>query len=106
MKAAIFAEPGRIMIEDRPIPDIGPTDAMVRITATTICGTDISDHHIVTTLCPGGKDWMRRLLSIVESCRVDLKPLVTHRFKFDDIEAAYDLLGHQRDGVLKVAITP
>jgi threonine dehydrogenase-like Zn-dependent dehydrogenase len=24
----------------------------------------------------------------------------------DDIEAAYDLFGHQRDGVLKVAITP
>jgi alcohol dehydrogenase len=33
-------------------------------------------------------------------------PLVTHRFKLDDIAAAYELFGHQRDGVLKVAITP
>jgi threonine dehydrogenase-like Zn-dependent dehydrogenase len=32
-------------------------------------------------------------------------PLVTHRFKLDQIEAAYDLFSHQRDGVLKVAIT-
>jgi threonine dehydrogenase-like Zn-dependent dehydrogenase len=32
--------------------------------------------------------------------------MVTHRFKLDEIEAAYDLFGHQRDGVLKVAITP
>jgi threonine dehydrogenase-like Zn-dependent dehydrogenase len=37
---------------------------------------------------------------------VDLGAMVTHRFKLDDIEAAYELFEHQRDGVLKVAITP
>jgi len=36
MKAAIFAEPGRTVIDDRSIPDIGPTDALVRITTTTM----------------------------------------------------------------------
>lgn len=66
----------------------------------------LGDNRIVTTLCPGGKERMRRLLNIVASGRVDLKPLVTHRFKLDDIEQAYDLFAHQRDGVLKVAITP
>jgi alcohol dehydrogenase len=66
----------------------------------------LADLKIVTTLCPGGKERMRRLLSVVASGRVDLKPLVTHRFKLDEIEAAYDLFAHQRDGVLKVAITP
>ena len=49
---------------------------------------------------------MRRLLSVVASGRIDAKALVTHRFRLDDIEAAYDLFQHQRDGVLKVAITP
>jgi threonine dehydrogenase-like Zn-dependent dehydrogenase len=66
----------------------------------------LGDHKIVTTLCPGGKERMRRLMDVVASGRVDLKPLVTHRFKLDEIEAAYDLFAHQRDGVLKVAITP
>jgi alcohol dehydrogenase len=66
----------------------------------------LADTTIVTTLCPGGKERMRRLMSAVASGRVDLNPLVTHRFKLDEIEAAYDLFGHQRDGVLKVAITP
>jgi threonine dehydrogenase-like Zn-dependent dehydrogenase len=66
----------------------------------------LGDLTIVTTLCPGGKERMRRLMNAVASGRVDLKPLVTHRFKLDDIEAAYDLFAHQRDGVLKVAITP
>lgn len=66
----------------------------------------LGDHQIVTTLCPGGKERMRRLMSVIESGRVDLAAMVTHRYKLDDIAAAYDLFGHQRDGVLKVAITP
>ena len=66
----------------------------------------LGDYRIVTTLCPGGKERMRRLMNVVASGRVDLKPLVTHHFKLDDIEAAYDLFAHQRDGVMKVAITP
>jgi threonine dehydrogenase-like Zn-dependent dehydrogenase len=49
---------------------------------------------------------MRRLMSVISAGVIDLKPLVTHRFKLDQIEQAYDLFSHQRDGVLKVAITP
>ncbi|BBK35005.1 alcohol dehydrogenase [Allostella sp. ATCC 35155] len=66
----------------------------------------LGDLRIVSTLCPGGKERMRRLMSVVASGRIDAKSLVTHRFRLDDIEAAYDLFQHQRDGVLKVAITP
>ncbi|HNP64130.1 MAG TPA: NAD(P)-dependent alcohol dehydrogenase [Woeseiaceae bacterium] len=66
----------------------------------------LGDIKIMTTLCPGGKERMRRLLNVVESGRVDLNPLVTHRFRLDDIEEAYDLFANQRDGVLKIAITP
>jgi len=46
------------------------------------------------------------LMNVLESGRADLRPLVTHRFKLDQIEEAYDLFSHQRDGVLKIAITP
>jgi len=66
----------------------------------------LGDHTIITTLCPGGKERMRRLMAVIESGQVDLGAMVTHRFKLDDIEAAYDLFANQRDGVLKVAITP
>ena len=66
----------------------------------------LGDHRIITTLCPGGKERMQRMMNVIGSGRADLKPLVTHEFKLDDIEAAYDLFAHQRDGVLKVAITP
>jgi threonine dehydrogenase-like Zn-dependent dehydrogenase len=66
----------------------------------------LGNHTIVTTLCPGGKERMRRLLTVVQSKRFPFRDLVTHDFKLSDIEAAYDLFGHQRDGVLKVAIHP
>jgi alcohol dehydrogenase len=69
-------------------------------------GAGLADIKIVTTLCPGGKERMRRLMSVVAAGSVDLRPLVTHRFSLDQIEQAYELFGHQRDGVLKVAIAP
>lgn len=66
----------------------------------------LGDYKIVTTLCPGGKERMRRMMAMIAGRRIDLAPMVTHRFKLDDIEAAYELFARQGDGVLKVAITP
>ena len=69
-------------------------------------GAGIGDIDILSGLCPGGKERMRRLLAVVEARQVDLRPLVTHHYKLDDIEAAYDLFANQRDGVMKIAVTP
>jgi threonine dehydrogenase-like Zn-dependent dehydrogenase len=66
----------------------------------------LGDQKIVTTLCPGGKERMRRLMSMIANRRVDLTPLVTHEFTLDDIHDAFDLFSHQRGGVLKVALKP
>jgi threonine dehydrogenase-like Zn-dependent dehydrogenase len=66
----------------------------------------IGDYRIVTTLCPGGKERMRRLMSMVQSKRFDPMPLLTHKFSLENIVEAYDLFGSRRDGVLKVAIRP
>lgn len=45
----------------------------------------LGDQRIVTTLCPGGKERMRRLMAMIWSRRVDLSPIVTHRFALDNI---------------------
>jgi len=55
MKALVYNGPGKKTIEDRPVPEISaPGDAIVRVTRTTICGTDL---HIlkgdVPTCAPG-----------------------------------------------------
>ncbi len=66
----------------------------------------LGDHRVVTTLCPGGKERMRRLMELVRTGRIDLTPLLTHSFALDDIGDAYALFGERRDGVIKVAIRP
>lgn len=66
----------------------------------------LGDHKIVTSLCPGGKERMRRLMQVIDSGRLDLGAMVTHHYALDDVVAAYDLFSHQRDGVLKVALRP
>jgi alcohol dehydrogenase len=65
----------------------------------------LGNKSIRTSLCPGGKERMRRMLEVIASGRADFGGLVTHRFKLDQIEDAYDLFANQRDGVLKVAIS-
>jgi threonine dehydrogenase-like Zn-dependent dehydrogenase len=66
----------------------------------------LGDQKIVTTLCPGGKERMRRLMQMVASRRVDLTPLVTHRFGLEDIADAYEVFARQQYGVMKVALHP
>jgi threonine dehydrogenase-like Zn-dependent dehydrogenase len=66
----------------------------------------LGDHRIVTTLCPGGKERMRRLINVVQSGRFDPTMLMTHKFSLEDIKDGYEIFGNRQDGVLKVLITP
>jgi alcohol dehydrogenase len=66
----------------------------------------LGDHTIVTTLCPGGKERMERLMKMVAAGRFDPTPLITHRFALDEIAEAYRIFSNRLDGVLKVAIRP
>lgn len=102
---ATFESALRVLRPGGVLSSLGVYSSDLRIPVDAFAA-GLGDYRIVTTLCPGGKERMRRLMNVVASGRVDLKPLVTHHFKLDDIEAAYDLFAHQRDGVMKVAITP
>ncbi|HKT79143.1 MAG TPA: alcohol dehydrogenase catalytic domain-containing protein [Vicinamibacterales bacterium] len=66
----------------------------------------LGDQTIVTTLCPGGHERMRRLMTMIEHGRVDLSPLITHHFALDEIRDAFELFSTGRDRVLKVALYP
>jgi len=42
MKALVYHGPGKKAVEDRPVPELSaPTDAIVKMLKTTICGTDL-----------------------------------------------------------------
>jgi alcohol dehydrogenase len=66
----------------------------------------LADQRVVTTLCPGGKERMRRLMSLVLHERVNLTPLITHRFSLEELPKAFDLFSRQASGVMKVGIYP
>ena len=46
------------------------------------------------------------ILALIEAGKIDTTPLITHRYKLENIEEAYHLFEHKLDGVIKVAITP
>jgi len=103
--AATFESCLRVLRPGGTLSSLGVYSTDLRIPLDAF-SAGLGDHQILTTLCPGGKERMRRLMAVIESARVDLSAMVTHRFKLDDIEKAYELFSNQRDGVLKVAITP
>lgn len=54
MQASVFHAPGDVRVETVPDPAIvEPTDAIVRITRATICGSDLWSYRGVTTWEPG-----------------------------------------------------
>ena len=46
------------------------------------------------------------ILALIEAGKIDTTPLITHRYKLEDIEEAYHLFENKLDGVIKVAIEP
>ncbi|MGO4580109.1 NAD(P)-dependent alcohol dehydrogenase [Cupriavidus sp. 2TAF22] len=95
----------RVLKPGGTLSSLGVYSSDLRIPLDAFHG-GLGDNRILTALCPGGKERMRRLMQVIQSDRLNLGPLVTHRFKLDQIELAYELFANQRDGVLKVAITP
>src|SRR3989440_3522736 len=54
MRAVTFQEPGRIALEERPEPEpIAPDDAVVRVEASGICGSDLHIYHGRVQIEPG-----------------------------------------------------
>ena len=60
------------------------------------------------TFKTGGVDGCHcdEILEAIAAGRLDTTALITHTYPLRDIEAAYDLFEHRRDGVIKVAVTP
>ena len=132
MKALVYLGPGRKAVEDRPKPEITTAaDAIIKITKTTICGTDLhilkGDVPIANIGVHGTKMdlhleslWDRNitittrlvdtvstsmLLNTVQSDKIDPKLLITHRFELDRILDAYETFEHAADPkALKVII--
>ena len=54
MLAVTFQAPGEVRVEDKPEPELlAPDDAIVRIRATGVCGSDLHIYHGRVSVAPG-----------------------------------------------------
>jgi threonine dehydrogenase-like Zn-dependent dehydrogenase len=67
-------------------------------------GVGMAEKTIRTGLCPGGRLRMERLLRLVEQGRVDPTLLTTHRFRFDEMPKAFEMMDKKLDGIIKPLI--
>jgi alcohol dehydrogenase len=102
-KQATFENALRSLKPGGTLSSVGVYSGHVRIPADAF-GAGLEDQTVITTLCPGGKARMHRLMRLVEARRIHLTPLLTHVFPLDEIARAYELFGSRQKGVLKVAI--
>ncbi len=56
MKALIFRGPGEIRLETMPMPRARAGEAVIRVTLTTICGTDL--HILKGENIPSNRAWL------------------------------------------------
>lgn len=67
-------------------------------------GVGMGDKTIRTGLCPGGNERMKRLFRLLEGGRVDPTLMTTHRFRFDQLDKALELMATKEDGIIKPLI--
>ena len=54
MRAVTFQAPGEVRVDERPDPELqDPGDAVVRIEATGVCGSDLHIFHGRVAIEPG-----------------------------------------------------
>ncbi len=68
-------------------------------------GVGMSSKTINTGLCPGGSERMKRLLRLIKNGRIDPTLMTTHKFKFDDLDKAFEMMKNKDDGIIKPLIT-
>lgn len=56
MLAAVYHGPNDLRVEERPVPEIGPDEALVRVLNASICGTDLRILHGGHRMYPAGTE--------------------------------------------------
>jgi threonine dehydrogenase-like Zn-dependent dehydrogenase len=79
MRAFVMHGIDRVGTIEKPIPDPGPDDAIVKTTTALVCTSDTHTVHGA----------------------IDPTPMTTHRFPFDEVETAFRRMDSKEDGIIK-----
>jgi isopropanol dehydrogenase (NADP+) len=67
-------------------------------------GVGMAQKTIKTSLCPGGRLRLSRLLRLLENNKIDPTRMTTHTFAFDEADKAFEVMDRKLDGVIKPLI--
>jgi threonine dehydrogenase-like Zn-dependent dehydrogenase len=67
-------------------------------------GVGMAEKTIKTSLCPGGRLRLTRLLRLLENKKIDPTKMTTHTLKFDDADKAFEIMDKKLDDVIKPLI--
>ena len=108
MKAAVMHEPGKIVIEEHPIPVIGLDEALIKVMAVGVCGNIpyIADNELdiygisrYANTYPSG-------IEFLASGLVDVKALITDEYPLEQSQEALERALHNKSSSLKVMVYP
>ncbi len=120
MLQQVMTRPGEIVFQEVPIPPLKEGQVLVKIKRIGICGSDIhmfagmaeidlavaNDHEldIKSTMMYRHEDYLDGI-RLVKEGRVQLKPLISKSFAFQDYLKAYQYIDENRESTMKVLIT-
>jgi threonine dehydrogenase-like Zn-dependent dehydrogenase len=81
----------------------GPDEAALQIPLRD-WGWGIGDKRILGTFARSGGERVSRILRLVENGRIDPLPLVTHEYRFDEVERAFADMASRAAGLVKPLI--
>lgn len=67
-------------------------------------GVGMAEKTINTSLCPGGRVRLNRLLRLIDKGKIDPRMMTTHEFKFSEIDKAFELMESKEDQIIKPLI--
>ena len=104
MKAVVFHGVGDIRLDDVPEPTIQePTDAIVRLTSSAICGTDL---HMIRGGNCNHRRYIPKLVGLVATGALDPTEILTQREPATGAIEAYETFDQRKPGWIKVELLP
>lgn len=110
MKATCWMGKKNARVEEVPDPKIlNSQDAIIRITSTAICGSDLHLYNgFVASMVKAGQThvqcYMRPLLEKIQNGEIDPSFVVTHRMQLRDAADGYEIFNNKQDECVKVVL--
>lgn len=71
--AAVFQAPGQVELDERPVPEPGPADAVIAVQGCGVCGSDLTSYRNGAYVTPGqvmGHEFVGAVVAVGDRCRV------------------------------------